>query len=69
MLNRRRREGRWMESAEVESSESCPSYSPLPFHLLSTHLTDPCLKMGQCLEIKEFGWKYRQFAGNLQGPN
>ena len=44
---------------------------PLPaiFHLLSTHLTNPCLKMGQRLEIEEFGWKYWQLTGNLQGPN
>ena len=35
-----------------------PSYNPQPSHLLSTHLTNQCLKMGQCLEIEEFGWKY-----------
>ena len=35
LLNRRRREGRWMESAEVESSESCFSIPPKiqSFHL------------------------------------
>ena len=63
MLNRRRREGRWMESAEMESSDGqspdlYPSYKPRPFHLLSTHLTSPCLMIGQYLQIEEFGWKY-----------
>ena len=30
-----------------------PSYNTLPFHLLSTHWTNPCLKMRQCLEIEK----------------
>ena len=32
-----------------------PYYNPSPFRLLSTHLTNPCLKMGQYLEIEESG--------------
>ena len=50
-------------------SDLNPSYNHPPFHLWSTHLTNPCLKMGPCFEIEEIGWKYWQFAGNLQGPN
>ena len=40
------------------SPDLYPSYDPPPFRLVSTHLTRPCLKMGQYLEIEEFGWKY-----------
>ena len=25
--------------------------------------------IGQYLQIEEFGWKYWQFGGDLQGPN
>ena len=41
-----------------QSPDLYPAYNPLPF---STHLTypcSPCLKMGQCLELEEFGWKH-----------
>ena len=44
-----------------------PPYNPPPFHLLSTHLTNPCLKMGQCLEIEKFGWKYNSNIDSLLG--
>ena len=39
-------------------SPGYPSYDPTPFHLLSTHLTNPSLKMSRCLEIEEFILKY-----------
>ena len=41
-----------------QSPDLYPSYHPLPFHLVSIHLTNPWLKMSQCLEIEEFGLKY-----------
>ena len=52
---------RWNRQSPVHY----PSYNPPPFHLLSTHLTNPSLKMGPFLEIEELGWKYWQFAGNI----
>ena len=46
-----------------ESPDLYPYYNPPPFHLLSTHLTNPCLKMGQCLDIEEFDWNFNSLLG------